>query len=170
MGLSLTTHRGLKLRVGQAGVAMGRVGGSSLIPARFLLMLAHFVLAACMFFDQVRARSCAWIRWCGGVVLGGVEFCLCLVCLGQLSQLCRCRDVANASPTLLPYMGRPHPHVELHRKACHCARDVLCLIMHVQYLSTKRSLPRVQLANTHNIPHHSSTLTCGWAGRVRSSV
>jgi hypothetical protein len=139
-----------------------------LIPARFLLMLAHFVLAACMFFDQVRARSCARICWCGGVVSGGVEFCLCLVCLGQLSQLCRCRDVANASPTLLPYMGRPHPHVELHRKAFHWARDVLCLIMHVQCLSTKRSLPRLQWAHKHS--QHSPPLvhTHLRLGRTRS--
>eukprot|EP00037_Helgoeca_nana_P000927 m.24463 g.24463 ORF g.24463 m.24463 type:complete len:141 (-) comp11247_c0_seq1:212-634(-) len=31
---------------------MGRVGGASLIPARFLLMLAHFVVAVCAFFEK----------------------------------------------------------------------------------------------------------------------
>lgn len=38
---------------GDVWATMGRVGGASMIPARFLLMLAHFVLAACMFFDRV---------------------------------------------------------------------------------------------------------------------
>lgn len=35
---------------------MGRGGAATLIPARFLLMLAHFVVAVCTFFETVGSK------------------------------------------------------------------------------------------------------------------